>query len=91
MTLFILGLFVGACIGVFALALVRAGSDNLYHRPDRLRLDTLQKNHWQVGCVDGQFGVLAGSPPKMIGVGLSKNLREAIDGAVAESVISREF
>lgn len=60
-------------------------------RADRVRLDTLQKNHWQVGCIDGQFGVLAGSPPKMLGVGLSKDLREAIDGAVAESILLREF
>lgn len=60
-------------------------------RADRLRLDTLQKNHWQVGCIDGQFGVLVGSPPKMIGGGLNKDLRAAIDVAVAESVVLREF
>jgi hypothetical protein len=74
-----------------AVLLVGVWDLKMRDRADRVRLDTLEKNQWQVGCIDGQFGVLAGSPPKIIGVGLRKDLREAIDGAVAESVLLREF
>lgn len=50
---------------------------------DGLRLDALQTYNWQVGCIDGQFGVLAGSPPKMVGT-LKPTVREAIDAALVE-------
>lgn len=50
---------------------------------DSLRLDALQTYNWQVGCIDGEFGVLTGSPPKMVG-SLKPSVREAIDGAILE-------
>ena len=50
---------------------------------DKLRLDALQTYNWQVGCIDGQFGVLVGSPPKMVGT-LKPTVREAIDAALVE-------
>lgn len=50
---------------------------------DTLRLDALQTYNWQLGCIDGEFGVLAGSPPKMIGTPKS-TVREAIDAAILE-------
>ena len=50
---------------------------------DSLRLDALQTYNWQVGCIDGQFGVLVGSPPKMVGT-LKPTVREAIDAALVE-------
>ena len=34
---------------------------------DKLRLDALQTYHWQVACIDREFAVLAGSPPKVVG------------------------
>ena len=52
-------------------------------RVDSLRLDALQTYNWQVGCIDGQFGVLVGSPPKMVGT-LKPTVREAIDAALVE-------
>ena len=55
---------------------------------DSLRLDALQTYNWQVGCIDGQFGVLAGSPPKMVGV-LKPSVREAIDAAILERQANR--
>lgn len=48
---------------------------------DKARLDALQTYRWQVGCVGGEFGVLAGSPPKMVG-GLHADVRKAIDAAL---------
>ena len=51
---------------------------------DSLRLDALQTYHWQVGCIDGQFGVLVGSPPKMLAGTLKPTVREAIDAALVE-------
>jgi len=50
---------------------------------DTLRLDALQTYNWQLGCIDGEFGVLAGSPPKMVG-SLKPSVREAIDAAILE-------
>lgn len=55
---------------------------------DSLRLDALQTYNWQVGCIDGQFGVLAGSPPKMVGT-LKPTVREAIDAALVEREVQR--
>ena len=55
---------------------------------DKLRLDALQTYNWQVGCIDGQFGVLAGSPPKMVGA-LKPTVREAIDAALVEREVQR--
>lgn len=55
---------------------------------DKLRLDALQTYGWQVGCIDGEFGVLVGSPPKMVGT-LKPTVREAIDVAILERQASR--
>lgn len=51
---------------------------------DSLRLDALQTYQWQVGCIGGEFGVLAGSPPKMLVGTLKPSVREAIDAAILE-------
>lgn len=56
---------------------------------DKLRLDALQTYHWQVGCVGGEFGVLAGSPPKMLVGTLKPTVREAIDAAILERQADR--
>ena len=56
---------------------------------DSLRLDALQTYNWQVGCIDGQFGVLAGSPPKMLLGTLKPSVREAIDAALVEREAQR--
>ena len=48
---------------------------------DSGRLDALQKNAWQVGCIDGHFAVIAGTPPVMVG-GMHADVRKAIDAAV---------
>lgn len=55
---------------------------------DKLRMDALQTYNWQVGCIDGSFGVLAGSPPKMVGT-LKPTVREAIDAALVEREVQR--
>ena len=55
---------------------------------DKLRLDALQTYNWQVGCIDGQFGVLVGAPPKMVGT-LKPTVREAIDAALVEREVQR--
>lgn len=78
MTLFELLVAGGAIIVAITLA--------LYFRRltiDTLRLDALQTYNWQLGCIDGEFGVLAGSPPKMVG-SLKPTVREAIDAAILE-------
>lgn len=78
MTLFELLVSGGAIIVAITLA--------LYFRRltiDTLRLDALQTYNWQLGCIDGEFGVLAGSPPKMVG-SLKPSVREAIDAAILE-------
>lgn len=78
MTLFELLVSGGAIIVAITLA--------LYFRRltiDALRLDALQTYNWQLGCIDGEFGVLAGSPPKMVG-SLKPSVREAIDAAILE-------
>ena len=78
MTLFELLVSGGAIIVAITLA--------LYFRRltiDTLRLDALQTYNWQLGCIDGEFGVLAGSPPKMVG-SLKHSVREAIDAAILE-------
>jgi hypothetical protein len=55
---------------------------------DSLRLDALQAYNWQLGYIDGEFGVLAGSPPKMVG-SLKPSVREAIDSAILERQANR--
>lgn len=55
---------------------------------DSLRLDALQTYNWQLGYIDGEFGVLAGSPPKMVG-SLKPSVREAIDSAILERQVNR--
>ena len=55
---------------------------------DTLRLDALQTYNWQLGCINGEFGVLAGSPPKMVG-SLKPSVREAIDAAILERQVHR--
>lgn len=55
---------------------------------DKLRLDALQTYHWQVACIDREFAVLAGSPPKVVGVP-QDNVRKAIDAAILERQASR--
>ena len=56
---------------------------------DSLRLDALQTYNWQVGCIDGQFGVLDGSPPKMLLGTLKPSVRDAIDAAILERQANR--
>lgn len=75
-----LGLVLGAPIGMFTLALLRAGraSDEFdAELSDTLLLDTVQRNHWQIGCIDKHFAVIGGSPPKLIGV-QGEDVREVI-------------
>lgn len=55
---------------------------------DSLRLDALQTYNWQLGYIDGEFAVLAGSPPKMVG-SLKPTVREAIDSAILERQANR--
>lgn len=55
---------------------------------DKLRLDALQTYNWQVGCIDGQFAVLAGSPPKVVGTP-QDSVRKAIDAAILERQANR--
>ena len=73
---------------ILAIATVALAAMVLTHYPyrttvDKLRLDALQTYNWQVGCIDDQFGVLTGSPPKMVGT-LKPTVREAIDAALVE-------
>lgn len=51
---------------------------------DSLRLDALQAYNWQLGYIDGEFGVLAGSPPKVVPGSMQPTVREAIDAAILE-------
>lgn len=84
MTLFELLVSGGAIIVAITLA--------LYFRRltiDTLRLDALQTYNWQLGCIDGAFGVLAGSPPKMVGSSPKPSVREAIDAAILERQVHR--
>ena len=50
---------------------------------DMLRLDALQTYNWQVACIDREFAVLAGSPPKVVGTP-QDSVRKAIDAALVE-------
>lgn len=51
---------------------------------DSLRLDALQTYQWQVAHMDGEFAVLAGSPPKVVPGSMKADVREAIDVAILE-------
>ena len=55
---------------------------------DSLRLDALQTYNWQVGCIDGQFAVLEGTPVRQIGV-QKPTVRGAIDAAILERQVNR--
>ena len=55
---------------------------------DSLRLDALQTYNWQVACIDREFAVLAGSPPKVVGTP-QDSVREAIDAAILERQANR--
>lgn len=55
---------------------------------DKARLDALQTYQWQVGCVGGDFAVLAGSPPKVVGTP-GPDVRKAIDAALMAKEMSR--
>lgn len=55
---------------------------------DKLRLDALQTYQWQVAYMDGDFAVLAGSPPKVVGTP-QDSVREAIDAAILEREANR--
>ena len=55
---------------------------------DKLRLDALQTYHWQVACIDREFAVLAGSPPKVVGTP-QDSVRKAIDAAILERQATR--
>ena len=55
---------------------------------DKLRLDALQTYNWQVGCIDGQFAVLEGTPVRQIGV-QKPTVRGAIDAAILERQVNR--
>ena len=56
---------------------------------DKLRLDALQTYSMQVAYMDGEFAVLAGSPPKMLLGTLKPSVREAIDAAILEREATR--
>ena len=56
---------------------------------DSLRLDALQAYNWQLGYIDGEFGVLAGSPPKVVPGSMQPTVREAIDVAILERQTNR--
>ena len=61
----------------------------LYHTTvDMLRLDALQTYNWQVACIDREFAVLAGSPPKVVGTP-QDSVRKAIDEAILERQVNR--
>ena len=51
---------------------------------DKLRLDALQTYGMQVAYMDGEFAVLAGSPPKVVPGSMQPTVREAIDAAILE-------
>ena len=51
---------------------------------DSLRLDALQTYGMQVAYMDGEFAVLAGSPPKVVPGSMQPTVREAIDAAILE-------
>ena len=55
---------------------------------DTLRLDALQTYNWQVACIDREFAVLAGSPPKVVGTP-QDSVRKAIDAAILERQVNR--
>ena len=55
---------------------------------DSLRLDALQTYNWQVGCIDGQFAVLEGTPVRQVGA-QKPTVREAIDAALVEREVQR--
>ena len=55
---------------------------------DKMRLDALQTYQWQVACIDREFAVLAGSPPKVVGTP-QDSVREAIDAAILERQANR--
>lgn len=48
---------------------------------DTERLDALQAGQWQIGCIDGKFAVLSGTPPAVITVG-HDGVRQALDEAM---------
>lgn len=77
-------------LAIAAVALAVAVLTYYFYRTtvDSLRLDALQTYNWQLGCIDGEFGVLAGSPPKMVG-SLKPSVREAIDSAILERQANR--
>lgn len=77
-------------LAIAAVALAVAVLTYYFYRTtvDSLRLDALQTYNWQLGCIDGEFGVLAGSPPKMVG-SPKPTVREAIDTAILERQANR--
>lgn len=75
---FILGLFLGVVLGVGIMALLRSAADD--DLSDSLLLDTVQRNRWQIGCIDDHFAVIGGSPPKVIGA-QGDDVRVVIAGA----------
>ena len=56
---------------------------------DSLRLDALQTYGMQLAHMDGEFAVLAGSPPKVVPGSMQPTVREAIDVAILERQASR--
>ena len=56
---------------------------------DSLRLDALQTYGMQVAYMDGEFAVLAGSPPKVVPGSMKPTVREAIDAAILERQADR--
>ena len=56
---------------------------------DKLRLDALQTYGMQVAYMDGEFAVLAGSPPKVVPGSIQPTVREAIDAAILERQVNR--
>ena len=56
---------------------------------DKLRLDALQTYSMQVAYMDGEFAVLAGSPPKVVPGSMKPTVREAIDAAILERQANR--
>lgn len=78
-------------LAIAAVALAVAVLTYYFYRTtvDSLRLDALQTYNWQLGYIDGEFGVLSGSPPKVVPGSMKPTVREAIDAAILERQANR--
>lgn len=80
----IAGLLLGTMFGVLIMSLLRAvGQADEDDLADTLLLDAIQRNHWQIGCIDRHFAVLGGSPPRVLGP-QNEDVREVIARATEQ-------